>query len=174
MSRLQADMQRKREIFSADSGAEISRLRLWLSDGTSANVLYRGMRWAADNRLAPLAYLLQYTNKLLNGCVIGIHAEFGPGFVLMHPLGVIINSKVYGGSNITLESGVVIGDNKGSSPVLGSDIFVGAGAKIFGGLSIGSRVSIGANAVVCNSAADGALMLGVPARAHWPDTQEKH
>ena len=94
MSKLTADLQRKREIFEADSGAEMSGLRLWLSDGTSANVLYRGMRWAADHHLAPLAYLLQYTNKLVNGCVIGIRAEFGPGFVLMHPIGVIINSKV--------------------------------------------------------------------------------
>ncbi len=172
MKRLSADMRRKHEIFSSDSGAEMSRLRLWMTDGTSANILYRGMRWAADNGMAPIAYLLQYANKLLNGCVIGIHAEFGPGFVLMHPVGVIINSKVRGGSNVTLESGVVIGDNKGSSPVLGSEVFIGAGAKVFGGITIGSGVNIGANAVVCKSAAEGVLMLGVPARPHRSDGPE--
>jgi serine O-acetyltransferase len=169
MSRLGLDLQRKRQIYEADGAAAVSMLRLWLSDGTSANALYRCMRWAADYRLVPIAYFFQYINKILNGCVIGIHADFGPGFVLMHPVGVIINSKVTGGENITLESGVVIGDNKGVSPVLGSDIFVGAGAKIFGGIAIGSGSSIGANAVVCKDVAEGALMLGVPARAHGPD-----
>lgn len=172
MNRLRADLQHKREIFQADSGVEMSSLRLWLSDGTGANVLYRIMRWTADKRLTPIAYLFQYINKLLNGCLIGIHADFGPGFVIMHPVGVIINSKVRGGTNITLESGVVIGDNKGLSPVLGNDIFVGAGAKIFGDIKIGNGVKIGANAVVCKSAAEGALMLGVPAEPRWSEGRE--
>ena len=59
---------------------------------------------------------------------------------------------------------VVIGDNNGRSPVLGNDIFVGSGAKIIGGLSIGDRVRIGANAVVLINLPDDCTAVGVPAR----------
>jgi serine O-acetyltransferase len=48
--------------------------------------------------------------------------------------------------------------------VLGDDIFIGAGAKVIGGGRIGNGVKIGANAVVVDSAPDGATMVGIPAR----------
>jgi serine O-acetyltransferase len=47
---------------------------------------------------------------------------------------------------------------------LGDDIFVGAGAKIVGPVTIGSRARIGANAVVIADVPDGATAVGVPAR----------
>jgi serine O-acetyltransferase len=96
--------------------------------------------------------------------VIGVKARFGPGFVLVHPIGVVINSAVRGGSNISLESGVVIGDNRGGVPVLGNDVFVGSGAKIIGGLTIGSGARVGANAVVLHDVPAGATAVGIPAR----------
>ncbi|MEW9798986.1 serine O-acetyltransferase [Alteromonas sp. CYL-A6] len=160
---IKQDFARKREIFEED-GASVGTLRLMLSDGTSANVIYRMVRWCARYRLIPLCYALQYLNKLLNSCVIGYGAQFGSGFVIMHPVGIVINSKVRGGNNITLESGVVIGDEKGQSPVLGNNVFVGAGAKIIGPVKIGNNVKIGANAVVTKDAPDNATMLGIPAK----------
>ena len=79
---------------------------------------------------------------------------------------MVINSKVKGGSNVTIESGVVIGDEKGRSPVLGNDIFIGAGAKIIGELQLADQVKVGANAVVTKSAPAGATMLGIPAKPY--------
>jgi len=76
----------------------------------------------------------------------------------------VINSKVVGGERIVLESGVVIGDEKGRSPVLMNDIFVGAGAKIVGGVSLGNHVKVGANAVVVKDAAEHQTVVGIPAR----------
>jgi serine O-acetyltransferase len=165
MQNIKADLTRKQQIFSED-GADVSMLRIFMSDGTSANIIYRGMRWCATHKLFPIAYALQVFNKFLNGCVIGIKADFAPGFVIMHPVGIIINSKVTGGQNITLESGVVIGDDKGRSPELKNSIFVGAGAKIIGSLTIENNVKIGANAVVTKSAPQGSTMLGIPAKPY--------
>ena len=165
MGDLTADLKRKQQIF-ADDGAHVSMLRIWMADGTSANVLYRCMRWCATHRLGLLAYFFQWANKFLNGCVIGSGANFAPGFVIMHPVGIVINSKVVGGNNITLESGVVIGDEKGQSPVLANNIFVGAGAKIIGALTVADDVKIGANAVLTKNANKGATMLGIPAKAY--------
>tara|TARA_R110000764_G_scaffold156139_1_gene244084 strand:- start:146 stop:547 length:402 start_codon:yes stop_codon:yes gene_type:complete len=128
------------------------------------------MRWCATHRLGLVAYFFQWANKFLNGCVIGSGADFAAGFVIMHPVGIVINSKVVGGNNITLESGVVIGDEKGQSPVLKNNIFVGAGAKIIGLLIVADDVKIGANAVLTKNADKGATMLGIPAKAYVKKT----
>ena len=165
MKNLNADLKRKQEIFAQD-GADVSMLRIWLADGTCANVLYRCMRWCATHKLGLLAYFFQWLNKFLNGCVIGSGADFAAGFVIMHPIGIVINSKVVGGRNITLESSVVIGDEKGKSPKLANNIFIGAGAKIIGALTVADNVKIGANAVLTKDANEGSTMLGIPAKAY--------
>ena len=48
--------------------------------------------------------------------------------------------------------------------MLGDNVFVGAGAKIVGAVSIGSNSRVGANAVVIADVPDGATAVGVPAR----------
>jgi serine O-acetyltransferase len=50
-------------------------------------------------------------------------------------------------------------------PVLGTDVVVGAGAKVLGPVEIGDRVVIGANSVVIQSIPADHLAVGVPARA---------
>lgn len=165
MQKIIADLKRKQQIFAED-GANVSMLRICMADGTSANVIYRCMRWCATHRLGLVAYFFQWLNKFINGCVIGSDADFSPGFVIMHPVGIVINSKVTGGHNITLESGVVIGDEKGKSPYLENNIFIGSGAKIIGQLTIEDNVKIGANAVLTKDAKYGSTMLGIPAKAY--------
>ena len=83
----------------------------------------------------------------------------------MHPVGVVINSSVKMGRNITIESGVVIGAEKGLSPILGNNVFIGAGAKIIGNVTVGDNVKIGANAVVVKDLPSNCTALGIPAKA---------
>jgi serine O-acetyltransferase len=158
------DLRYKQKIFVED-GAGSSMLKIFLADGSGANFLYRLMQTCSKHSLTmPFALVFQYVNKLLNHCVIGIKADFGPGFVLMHPTGVVINSIVTGGTGVVLESGVVIGDDKGYSPVLGNNLFVGAGGKIIGAVTIGDNVKVGANAVVVKSVDSNLTVVGIPAR----------
>ena len=160
---LRLDLKRKQRLHTG-SGLPPSMLKVFFSDGTSANCLYRAMSWCVRHRLVPLAFLLQVLNKWMNQCVIGLHAQFGPGLVLAHPVGIVINSKVRGGSDIVIESAVVLGDAKGQSPQLGDDIYIGAGAKIIGGIFVGTGARIGANAVVVTDVPEGATAVGIPAR----------
>lgn len=164
-----SDIRQKQRIFQQE-GYEVSWLRTLLSDGSSANFLYRLACWLQRYKLFPLVIICQWLNRLINGCVIGAGTKFDAGLVIMHPVGVVINSKVSGGEGVVIESGVVIGDEKGQAPVLGSNIFIGAGAKIIGGVTVGSQVKIGANAVVVKSIPDNATAVGIPARVISKDT----
>ncbi len=143
-------------------------LKVLLSDGTSAVLFYRLNQFFRSIRLGCIGWIFLELNKLLNSCVIGRKAEFGAGFVIMHPFGVVINSEVKGGENIVIESGVVIGAAQNGlpvkAPVLGSNIFIGSGAKILGDIRIGNNVKIGANAVVVKDVPDDVTVVGIPAK----------
>ena len=144
--------------------SKASILRMCFSDGSFAQILYRAMRFCQTHSLKPLAYILYRMNVTLYGAVIGRGADFGPGFILLHTVGTVINSEVVAGKNLVLEHGVTIGAEKGASPVLGDNVFVGAGAKIIGAIKIGSDVKIGANAVVISDIPNGATAVGIPAK----------
>jgi serine O-acetyltransferase len=135
-----------------------------LSDGTMAMVFYRLMQYCGNHRLAPLEMLFNKLNSMFCNCIIGRGAEFGPGFVLIHATGVVINGGVRGGSRVVLEHQVTIGAERRKTPVLGDDVFVGAGAKVIGQVTIGSHARIGANAVVVKDVPAYATAVGVPAK----------
>jgi len=54
---------------------------------------------------------------------------------------------------------------------IGREVWIGRGAMILPGVTIGDRAVIGANAVVTKNVPQGTVVVGVPARAigeHWP------
>jgi serine O-acetyltransferase len=137
-------------------------VKVLCTDGTPAMIWYRLMQWARRWRLAPLEMVFNRINTACCGCIIGRGAEFGPGFVLIHSNGVVINGNVRGGSNVKIEHQVTIGAEKRQTPVIGDDVFLGAGAKVIGALTIGSGVRVGANAVVVKDVPANATVVGIP------------
>ncbi len=63
-----------------------------------------------------------------------------------------------------VEHQVTIGADRGMSPVLGDNIFIGAGAKILGPVTIGDGARVGANAVVVKDVPAWSTVVGVPAK----------
>lgn len=160
---IRSDVEAKAEWLYGDV-TRMTVLKAYLTDGTCAMLLYRLMQWCQRHHLKPLAMVFNKLNVLFSRCVIGRDATFGPRFVLIHSLGVVINSDVVGGSDVKLEHGVTIGAEKGKAPRLGNNIFVGAGAKILGDISIGDNVKIGANAVVLSDIPSNCTAVGIPAK----------
>jgi len=134
------------------------------TDGTGAMVIYRLMQWAGHRRLSVLALLFNKLNAVFNNCIIGRGADFGPRFVLIHATGVVINGDVTGGSDVRVEHQVTIGAEGRRAPVLGDRVFIGAGAKIIGGVSVGNDTRVGANAVVVHDVPPHCTVVGVPAK----------
>ncbi|WP_438014010.1 serine acetyltransferase [Sorangium sp. So ce315] len=162
--RLIAADVRQKATWCYGSASSPTLLKTLATDGTAAMVLYRLTQAARVHRLPVLEMVLNKATNLAGGCVIGRGADFGPGFVLIHSNGVVINGNVRGGSNVLIEHQVTIGADRRQTPVLGSDLFIGAGAKIVGGVTVGDGARIGANAVVVHDVAPNTTVVGIPAK----------
>jgi serine O-acetyltransferase len=119
---------------------------------------------AVHSLFPPVAAFVKYANTVLTGADIALAASIGPGLRLFHPVGVVIGPDCIVGNRCTILQGTTLGAGVGGSPVLGDDVFVGAGAKIFGRVTIGARSVVGANAVVLNSVPDNSFVGGIPAK----------
>ena len=139
-------------------------LKALLADGAFAMITYRLMQASRRYRLAPLEMLFNKLNAVVGQCIIGRGAEFGPAFVLIHAQGVVINGAVRGGEHVYIEHQVTIGAERNASPLLGNRVFIGAGAKVIGPVTLGDDSKVGANAVVTRDVPAGATVVGIPAR----------
>jgi maltose O-acetyltransferase len=82
---------------------------------------------------------------------IGDYCYFGPAVQIltaMHPMNAQLRRKQEFGKNVTI----------------GNDVWVGGGALILPGVTIGSRSVIGAGSVVSRDIPDGVLAVGNPCR----------
>jgi serine acetyltransferase len=103
--------------------------------------------------------------RLALGSEISGKIKCGKNLKIYHPFGIIINPKVTIGDNVTLRHQVTIGNDgiDDQVPRIGSNIQIGAGAKIIGGIEVKSGSIIGANAVVNKNFPKPGLLVGVPA-----------
>lgn len=101
---------------------------------------------------------------------IEIHpgARIGEGLFIDHGHGVVIGETAIIGNNVTLYQGVTLGgtgkEHGKRHPTLGSNIMVGAGAKILGSVNIGDNCKIGAGSVVVKDVPANCTVVGVPGR----------
>jgi serine O-acetyltransferase len=160
---IRSDLRAKAE-WCYESSSWKGVIKVLLTDGTPAMIWYRLMQWARRWRLVPLELLFNRINTLFCGCIIGRGAEFGPGFVLIHSIGVVINGNVRAGAGVKIEHQVTIGAEKRQTPILGNGVFIGAGAKILGPVNVGEGARIGANAVVVSDVPAFTTVVGVPAK----------
>lgn len=91
---------------------------------------------------------------------------FGGGLRINHHGYLVVNGKAKIGNFCDIHQGVNIGESTDSlAPHMGDDVWIGPGAKIFGGITLGSDLMIGANAVVNKSFYENGITLaGVPAK----------
>jgi serine O-acetyltransferase len=98
------------------------------------------------------------------GMDIVISAPIGGGLYIAHTVGMVISPRRIG-ENCSIIASVTIGmRNEWAFPDIGDNVFIGAGARVLGGITLGNNVVIGANAVVIDNVPDGATAVGIPAR----------
>jgi serine O-acetyltransferase len=109
-------------------------------------------------------------NFFFFGIEIAVQCRVGKGLFLPHTQGTVIGAYSIG-ENATIFQGVTLGAREldfsfieSSRPAVGNDVTIGSGAKVLGGLTVGSGSRIGANAVVLESIPANVAAAGVPAR----------
>ncbi|MDD2367668.1 MAG: serine acetyltransferase [Sulfuricurvum sp.] len=151
------------------SGNKIKRIiGCFRAPGVHAVITLRFGQWLLAQNillkvlLTPL-YLYMYRQDRLWGIEIPRNTSIGEGFYIGHYGGITISHKAKIGVNCTISQLVTIGvsgaGDKRGAPIIGDNVYIAPGAKLFGKITIGNNVKIGANAVIHKDIPDNAIVV---------------
>lgn len=110
------------------------------------------------------SFYIDYFNK--HNSYIGINTKFKNIPYFPHGIsGIFISDGAYIGKDTIIFQGVTIGSNtlsdskKNGFPIIGDNVYIGAGAKIIGNVKVGNNVRIGANAIVVEDVPDNSVVV---------------
>lgn len=136
------------------------------SDGYAIVAIDRLRRFARRHRIIGLNHGLRVVQTAYFGIELGNHITLGDGVWFIHPLGTVIGGNARIGNRVRFFGNNTVGTAKENGyPVIGDDVWVGAGARILGPITIGARSVIGANAVVVSDVPEDSIATGIPARS---------
>ena len=139
--------------------------------------IYRLSRWLYMRKLNNVSKLIDWINRFLFGCWCPGTAIIGKGSRLGYWGGTtVIHSNAIIGERCLISQGVTIGRNLGDLkvPIIGDDVYIGPGSIIFGEITIGNNVIIGANSVINKSVSDNCTVAGNPFKVIKENRLEKY
>jgi serine O-acetyltransferase len=110
----------------------------------------------------PYKIFLQYLRPLPT-CEIHTK-EIGPGLYIEHGGATYIAAKSVGKNFYINQSSTVGFSNYTDHPIIGDNVSIKVGAKVFGKCTIGDNVIIGANAIVYKNVPANCTVVGIPGR----------
>ena len=155
-----------------------SRWEVLLYPGAWALAFHRAAHWLYEGKLYFLARLVNHVGRLLTAIDIHPGAKIGRFFFIDHGF-TVIGETAEIGDNVTIYQNVTLGGTNPSDgvpgkrhPTIGNDVVIGSGAQVLGPIRVGTGAKIGANSVVTRDVADGATMVGIPAKAVLVDATD--
>ena len=143
-----------------------SFLIIILQQGFYAVMNYRMCRWLVQKKIPLLHIFIQKCSETFTGISIPPTAEIGKGLLIEHFGGIVVNSGAKIGEFCTISHGVTVGSKVpgGGSPTIGNNVYLCAGAKVLGEISVGDNSIIGANCVLMKSVPANSVVVGIPGR----------
>jgi serine O-acetyltransferase len=138
---------------------------LWLYHRSlRATVWLRLAGWLKDRGVRGATTLLQHHVAGAFGLEIPPGTDIAGGLYIAHTFGCTITARRIG-RNATFIGNITVGyNNSDVYPVLGDNVFVGAGARVLGPIVVGDNVRVAANAVVLDDVPPNTTVAGMPAR----------
>lgn len=124
--------------------------------GRYSGIVGRMLVYLAKKTYQPLLETLRFAEPI---------NSIGPGFFARVGFGAVVAAEKIG-ENCWINPGTTLGyrDEGSGLPVIGDNVYIGAGAKILGSVIVGDNVIVGANAVVTKNVPPNCTVAGVPAR----------
>lgn len=153
----------------------IAHGRDWTRPGFRAVAVQRFGAWRMklEPKLLRAPFSIVYRSlfrKVRNtyGIELPYTVQLGRRVIIEHQSAIVIHGDCVIGDDCIIRQGVTLGnrylDRPFDAPKLGARVNVGAGAKIFGNVTIGDDANIGANAVVLCDVPARATAVGLPAK----------
>ncbi len=125
---------------------------------------YRFGQWCRAKGVRGVAGYVQRRLLRTYGLELAPSTPVGGGLYIAHPVGCVLHAASIG-ENVTVVGQVTFGTlEDGVWPVIDDRAFLGVGARVLGGITVGADARVGANAVVLRDVPSGATAVGVPAR----------
>lgn len=155
-----------------------SRWEVLLYPGVIALGFHRIAHWLFEANLFFLARLVNHIARFLTAIDIHPGATIGRNFFIDHGF-VVIGETAEIHDNVTIYQGATLGGTNPTSgvggkrhPTICEGAIISLGAAVLGPITIGARARVGANAVVTKDVAEGAVVVGIPAKPMLVDAQE--
>ena len=136
--------------------------------GVHATLYHRLAHWLNRHRCRFLARAVSQWSRFWTGIEIHPGAAIGRRFVIDHGTGIVIGETAEIGDDVLIYHGVTLGgtgkDVGKRHPTIGSNVMIGAGAKVLGPITVHDNTRIAAGAVVLQEVPEGATAVGVPAQ----------
>lgn len=136
--------------------------------GVHATLYHRLAHWLNRHRCRFLARAVSQWSRFWTGIEIHPGAAIGRRFVIDHGTGIVIGETAEIGDDVLIYQGVTLGgtgkDVGKRHPTIGSNVMIGAGAKVLGPITVHDNTRIAAGAVVLQEVPKGATAVGVPAQ----------
>ncbi len=148
-----------------------SRAEVLTYPGVWALAYHRLAHRLYRRRLYFLARAINHWSRWLTAIDIHPGAVIGRNFFIDHGF-VVIGETAEIGDDVTIYQCVTLGGTSPDNgvagkrhPTLADGVIIGSGAQVLGPITVGRRARVGANAVVTKDVPEGAVMVGIPARA---------
>lgn len=159
------------DSIKARDPAPRSRLEILTYPGVWALGYHRIAHRLFKVRLFLLARIVNHWSRMWTAIDIHPGAEIGRHFFIDHGF-VVIGETAVIGDNVTIYQCVTLGGTSPDNgvagkrhPTLADNVIIGSGAQVLGPILVGKGARVGANAVVTKEVPEGAVMVGIPARA---------
>lgn len=157
-----------RAIRDRDPAARSDAEVLLLYPGLHAVLAHRAAHYLHGKKHFFAARAISQVARGLTGIEIHPGAIIGKGVFIDHGCAVVIGETAEVGDNCTIYQGVTLGGTGKHCgkrhPTLGSDVMVGAGAKVLGPFKVGDHAKIAAGAVVLKEVPSDSTAVGIPAK----------